>query len=83
MVSENHDLQVRFRWRQPNDIGEWCLHCMSRYCLADRLRPSEATVVCSTPPRLTMKATGIGMAFELLGLERDTMWMQPVGCDPS
>ncbi|KAM0469438.1 hypothetical protein ACHAP7_010018 [Fusarium lateritium] len=28
-IEENHDLQVRFRWRSPNDIGEYssCVWC--------------------------------------------------------
>jgi alpha-ketoglutarate-dependent taurine dioxygenase len=23
VIEQNHDLQVRFRWRNPNDIGKW------------------------------------------------------------
>lgn len=28
LVSENHDLQVRFRWENPNDVGEF-IHQMA------------------------------------------------------
>ena len=67
---QNHDLQVRFRWRKPNDTGEWCFLCMPRYCLlADRLRPSRATVVCSTPPRLIRyEGSGDRIGFRAVGV---------------
>ena len=31
MITHGHDLQVRFKWNSPNDIG-WCL-CILYYIL--------------------------------------------------
>jgi hypothetical protein len=49
---------------------------------ANKLQRFGITAACSTLPHSTMKATGSGMAFELLESARDRMWTQPVKPDP-
>lgn len=70
LVYKNHDLQVRLKWQNQNDIGS--LHS----CAAPR-RSSELTLwqlsgttaVFSTPPHSTTMVWGIVSVIELLGLE--------------
>lgn len=34
-VVEQHDLQVRFKWKNENDIGEYCLRCDDEYMVTE------------------------------------------------
>ena len=33
LVYKNHDVQVRLKWKNKNDIGELQIQCLSPYCL--------------------------------------------------
>lgn len=64
IIYENHDLTVRFKWRNPNDIGE-CPCQQDGRLKADRFEQRFGTIdVPSTPPLSTMKAWARGLEIE-------------------
>ena len=58
LVYQNHDLQVRFKWKNPNDIG---MRALNNEPPANR-QLFGTTAVFSTPPRLTTRARARDLA---------------------
>lgn len=60
LIAENHDLQVRMRWHNVNDVGELLSERASRDACAAltlcRLQPFGTIAVYFTPRRMTSKA---------------------------
>jgi alpha-ketoglutarate-dependent taurine dioxygenase len=63
-ILNNHDLTVRLRWRNPNDIGE-SLSYGPHGILADSLQLSGTIEAPSIRPRLIMRALGRDSAIVL------------------
>jgi len=66
MITENHDLQVRFKWRNANDLGPsyFCdnlLNGPADVCF----QPSGTTAAHFTVPRSTTRVSGSALAIVL------------------
>ncbi len=53
LLYKNHDLQVRFKWKSPNDIGRSTRLLSFTLAMLTNSQPSGTTDPCSTPQRMT------------------------------
>lgn len=77
LVYHNHDLQVRFKWENPNDIGTSTplqIFCMPRAQLICYLQPFGTIVASSTQLRMIMPVLARDMETESLELVSDLTW---------
>ena len=74
LVYKNHDLQVRLKWQNPNDIGESFCPLSAGDGTNREMQPSGTTGLCSTLPPLTIwratTARGLATAQWALGSGR-------------
>lgn len=78
VITENHDLQVRLKWRNKNDLGMYLVAMLSNNAALTFQQQSGTTAVFSTPQRSTMKALVSDLAIVLLASERRRIWIQTV-----
>lgn len=76
-IEENHDLQVRFRWRSPNDIGKYS-DMTTIEMEANRLQRFGIIEVLSIVRRMIMMDLVDGRDIVLLGLARSLIWILTV-----
>lgn len=78
VITENHDLQVRLKWRNKNDLGMYLVAMLSNNAALTFQQQSGTTAVFSTPQRSTMKVLVSDLAIVLLASERRRIWIQTV-----